>query len=113
MYRSIAAGIALLPAIAAFPAKKPVPKTPASVRLWLDTTPGNPCEHAAPASGDWMIRNNEGRNVLVTVHRTVAKEGATKEDEMRDTLGPREQREMGCETSDDGHQTLRLVRAIY
>jgi hypothetical protein len=114
MYRSIAVGIALLPAIAAFPGQKPPPpQTPASVKLWVDTSSGNPCEKSAPASGDWMIRNNEGRNVLVTVHRTTAKDGAIKQDEMRDTLGPRESRELGCEISDNGRQTLTLVRAIF
>jgi hypothetical protein len=114
MYRSVLAGIALLPAIAAFPGKKPPPpNTPASVKLWVDTTSGNGCEKATPSSGDWMIRNNEGRNVLVTIHRTMAKDGVTKEDEMRDTLGPRESRELGCEISEDGHQTLTVVRAVY
>ena len=113
MYRSIAAGIVLLPAIAAFPGQKTPPPTNASVKLWVDTSSGNPCEQSTPASGDWMIHNNEGRNVLVTVHRTTTKEGATKEDQVRDTLGPRESRELGCETSEDGHQTLTLVRAIF
>jgi hypothetical protein len=60
-----------------------------------------------------MIRNNEARNVLVTVHRTMAKDGAIKQDEMRDTLGPRESRELGCEISDNGRQTLTVVRAIF
>jgi hypothetical protein len=60
-----------------------------------------------------MIRNNEGRNVLVTLHRATTKDGATKEDQMRDTLGPRESRELGCEVSEDGQQTLTLVRAIF
>ena len=118
MYRSIAAGMALLlPAIVAFPGQKPAPKNeaarPASVKLWLDTGATNPCEQSTPPSGDWMIRNNEGRNVLVTLHRTTTKDGATKEDQMRDTVGPGESRELGCETSDDGHQTLTLVRAIF
>jgi hypothetical protein len=114
MYRSILAGIALLPAIAAFPAQKPPPpKTPASVKLWVDSTSGNACEQAIPASGDWMIRNNESRNVLVTIHRATAKDGVSKEDEMRDTLGPRESRELGCAISGDGHQTLTLVGAIF
>jgi hypothetical protein len=113
MYRSIAAGILLLPAIAAFPAQKPPPQTSASVKLWVDASPGNSCEQATPASGDWMIRNNEARNVLVTVHRTTTKDGVTKEDQMRDTLGPRESRELGCEISDDGQQRLTLVKAIF
>src|SRR5882757_2813391 len=113
MCRSIAAGVALLPAIAAFPAQKPQPRTSASVKLWVDTSSGNSCEQSTPASGDWMIRNNEGRNVLVTLHRTTTKEGATKEDQIRDTLGPRESRELGCEISEDGQQTLTLVKAIY
>jgi len=43
----------------------------------------------------------------------LAKDGVTKEDQMRDTLGPRESRELGCEISEDGHQTLTLVRAVY
>jgi hypothetical protein len=60
-----------------------------------------------------MIRNNEGRNVLVTLHRTTTKDGVTKEDQMRDTLGPRESRELGCEVSEDGQQTLTLVKAIF
>jgi hypothetical protein len=114
MYRSIAAGIALLlPAIAAYPGQKPSAPATASVKLWVDTSSGNSCEQSTPASGDWMIRNNEGRHVLVTVHRTTVKDGATKEDEMRDTLGPRESRELGCELSDGGHQTLTLIRAIF
>ena len=114
MYRRIAVGIALLPAtIAAFSAQKPQPQTAASVKLWVDTTSGSPCEQSTPASGDWMIRNNEDRNVLVTVHRILTKGGATKEDQMRDTLGPRESRELGCELSEDGHQTLTVVRAIF
>jgi hypothetical protein len=114
MYRRIAVGIALLPAtIAAFSAQKPQPQTAASVRLWVDTSSGSPCEQSTPASGDWMIRNNEGRNVLVTVHRTLTKGDATKEDQMRDTLGPRESRELGCEISQNGHQALTLVRAIF
>jgi hypothetical protein len=118
LYLLITAGIALVPAIAAFAGQKPASKTPApktnaSVKLWVDTTSGNACEQAAPPSGDWMIRNNEGRNVLVTLHRTTTKDGTTREDEMRDTLGPRESRELGCETSEDGHQTLTLERAIF
>lgn len=113
MYRSIAVGVALLPAIAGFSAQKPPSQTAASVKLWVDTVPGNPCERSTPASGDWMIRNNEGRNVLVTLHRTLTRDGATKEDQMRDTLGPRESRELGCEISDDGRQTLTLVKAIF
>jgi hypothetical protein len=113
MYRSIAAAIALLPAIAAFPSQKPPPQTSASVKLWVDTSSGSSCEQSTPASGNWMIRNNEARNVLVTVHRTTTKEGVTKEDQVRDTLGPRESRELGCEISDGGRQTLTLVRAIF
>jgi hypothetical protein len=113
MRRSIAAGIALLPAMAAFPAQKLPPKTPASVKLWVDTASANGCEQTTPASGDWMIRNNESRNVLVTLHRTTIKDGVTKEDEMHDTLGAQESRELGCEISEDGHQTLTLVRAIF
>jgi hypothetical protein len=113
MYRSAAAYLAMLPLIAAFAAQKPVPKTPASVKLWVDSSSSNACEQTSPASGDWMIHNNEGRDVLVTVHRTTTKDGVTKEDEIRDTLGPRESRELGCEISEDGHQTLALVRAIF
>lgn len=114
MYRCIAAGIALmLPATAAFPARKPAPKTNASVKLWLDTSPDNPCEQSTPSSGGWTIRNNEGRNVLVTLHRTITKDGATKEDQIHDTIGPQESRQLGCEISDDGRQTLTLVKAIY
>lgn len=113
MYRSIAAGIALLWTGAAFPAQKPQPQTAASVKLWVDTSSGNACEQSTPASGDWMIRNNENRHVLVTVHRTTTKEGVTKEDQVRDTLGPRESRELGCEISEDGQQTLTLVKAIF
>ena len=113
MYRCIAMGIALLLAIAAFPAQKPSPQRTASVKLWVDTSSGSPCEQSTPASGDWMIRNNEDRNVLVTVHRISTKDGATKEDQMRDTLGPRESRELGCEISQNGHQTLTLMRAIF
>ena len=113
MYRSAVASIAMLPLIAAFAAQKPVPKTPASVKLWVDSSSSNACEQATPASGDWMIRNNEGRDVLVTVHRTMTKDGVTKEDQIRDTLGPRESRELGCEISEDGHQTLTLVNAKF
>jgi hypothetical protein len=114
MYRSIAAGIALLmPAIPAFPVQKPSPKKEASVKLWVDTSSDNPCEQSTPASGGWMIRNNEGRNVLVTLHRTMTKGDATKEDQLHETIGPQESRELGCETSDDGHQTLTLVKAIF
>ena len=114
MYRCIAMGIALMPAIVALgAAQKPSPQTAASVKLWVDSSSGSPCELSNPASGDWMIRNNEDRNVLVTVHRTLTKGDATKEDQMRDTLGPRESRELGCEISEDGHQTLTLVRAIF
>lgn len=113
MYRSIAAGIVLLPAIAAFPAQKSPPQRSASVKLWVDTGSANACEQSTPASGDWMIRNNEGRHVLVTVRRTTTKDGVTKEDETRDTLGPRESRELGCEISEDGRQTLTLVKAIF
>jgi hypothetical protein len=113
MYRSIAAGIALLWTVTAFSAQKPPPRATASVKLWIDTSAGNSCEQFTPASGNWMIRNNEDRHVLVTTHRTTTKDGATKEDEMRDTLGPRESRELGCEISDGGHQTLTLVKAIF
>jgi hypothetical protein len=114
MYRSIAAGITLLLlAIGAFPSQKPSPKTNASVKLWVDTSPDNPCEQSTPASGGWIIRNNEGRNVLVTLHRTTSKDGTTKEDQIHDTIGPLESRQLGCEISDDGHQTLTLVRAIF
>jgi hypothetical protein len=113
MYRSIAAGIMLLPALAAFPAQKPPTTTNASVKLWLDSSSGASCEQVTPASGGWMIRNNEERNVRVTVHRTMTRSGVTKQDDMRDTLGPGESRDLGCEISDDGHQTLTLVKAIY
>ena len=113
MYRRIAVGIALLPAITVFAAQKPPPQRTASVKLWVDTSSGSPCEQSTPASGDWMIRNNEDRNVLVTVHRILTKDGATTEDQMRDTLGPRESRELGCEISQNGHQRLTLLRAIF
>ncbi len=113
MYRSIAAGIVLLPAMAAFSTQKPPVRTPASVKLWLDTTSANSCEQATPASGAWMIRNNEGRDVVVTVHRSMTQSGATKEDQMRDTLTPGESRDLGCEISDQGRQTLTLVKAVY
>jgi hypothetical protein len=113
MYRSMAACIALLPAIAAYSTQKPSPQTSPSVKLWVDASSGNSCAQSTPASGDWMIRNNEARNVLVTVHRATTKDGVTKEDQMRDTLGPRESRELGCELSDDGQQTLTLIRAIF
>jgi hypothetical protein len=118
MYRSIAAALALLSAMVAFAAHNPSPKTappktPASVKLWVDSTAANACEQATPASGDWMIRNNEGRDVLVTMHRTTTKDGVSKEDETRDTLGPRESRELGCEISENGHQTLTIVRATF
>jgi hypothetical protein len=120
MYRSIVAALALLPAMAAqnpspktsSPKTSP-PKAAASVKLWVDSSAANPCEQATPPSGDWMIRNNEGRDVLVTMRRTTTKDGVSKEDETRDTLGPRESRELGCEISEDGHQTLTVVRAIF
>ena len=107
------AGLALAPVIGASPAQKPRVVTNASVKLWLDTAAGNACEQSRPASGDWTIRNNEDRNVRVTIRRTVTKDGTSREDEMRDTLGPRESRELGCETTDNSHQSLTLVRAIY
>jgi hypothetical protein len=113
MYRCIAISMVLLPAIAGFAAQKPRPQRNASVKLWLDTASGNPCEQATPASGEWMIRNNEERNVRVIVHRAVMHDGVTKEDEMRDVLGPGESRALGCETSEEGHQTLTLVKALY
>ena len=118
MYRSIAAALALLSAMAASAAQKPsnksvAPKTNASVKLWVDSSAANPCEQATPASGDWMIRNNESRDVLVTVRRTTTKDGVSKEDQTRDTLGPGESRELGCEISEDGRQTLTVVRAVF
>ena len=113
MYRSIAAGMVLLPVIVGFTAQKPRPPRDAAVKLWLDTGRENPCEQAAPASGGWMIRNNEQRNVRVSVHRAVTRSGVTKEDEMRDILGPSELRALGCEDSEEGHQTLTLVKALY
>ncbi|MGA9718029.1 MAG: hypothetical protein WBQ79_07085 [Acidobacteriaceae bacterium] len=113
MYRWIAAGVMLLPVMAAFPTQKPPTRTAASVKLWLDTNAASPCEQATPASGAWMIRNNEGRDVVVTVHRIMARPGVTKEDQMRDTLGPGESRDLGCEISEEGHQTLTLVKAVY
>ncbi len=114
MYRSIAAGMMLLlPALVAFPTQKPPTRTNASVKLWLDSSSGASCEQATPASGGWMIRNNEERNVRVTVHRTMMRSGVMTQDDMRDTLGPGESRDLGCEISDEGHQTLTLVRAIY
>lgn len=113
MRRCVALALVLLPAVTALAAQKPAPHRDASVKLWLDTGAGNACEQSTPASGDWMIRNNEERNVLVTVHRTATKAGESKEDEMRDTLGPREARDLGCEISDDARQNLTLVRAIF
>lgn len=113
MYRSIAAGIVLLAAMAAFPTQKPPVRTAASVKLWLDTTSASPCEQATPASGAWMIRNNEERDVVVTVHRAMTRSGVTKEDQVRDTLGPGESRDLGCEISEEGRQTLTLVKAVY
>jgi hypothetical protein len=61
----------------------------------VDTGSDNPCEQSTPASGGWMIRNNEGRNVLVTLHRTTTKGDATKEDQLHETIGPQESRELG------------------
>jgi hypothetical protein len=113
MRRCVALALALLPAIAARAAQKPTPHTKASVKLWLDTGTGNACGQSTPASGDWMIRNNEERNVLVIIHRTTTKAGVSKEDDMRDTLGPRELRDLGCEVSDNERQTLTLVRAVF
>jgi hypothetical protein len=113
MHRSAVACIVMLPWIAAFATQKPVPKTPASVKLWVDSSSSNACEQASPASGTWMIRNDEGRDVLVTVHRMTTKDGVTKEDQIRDTLGPRESRELGCEISEDGRQTLTIVNAKF
>jgi hypothetical protein len=109
-----AAGIALLlPMIGALSTDKPIARANASVQLWVDTSSDNSCEQSSPASGDWLIRNNEGRNVLVTVHHVTTKDGLTTEGETRDTLGPRETRELGCETSEDGHQAMRLVKATF
>lgn len=113
MYRSIAAGIVLLAPMAAFPTQKPPTRTAASVKLWLDTTSASPCEQATPRSGAWMIRNNEERDVVVTVHRAMTRSGVTKEDQVRDTLGPGESRDLGCEISEEGRQTLTLVKAVY
>jgi hypothetical protein len=113
MFRCVAAGMVLVPALMAFSGQKAPTRTNASVKLWLDTGSGSPCERAEPASGGWMIRNNEGRNVRVTVHRTLTRSGVAKEDEMRDTLGPGESRDLGCEVSEDGQQTLTLVKAVY
>jgi hypothetical protein len=113
MYRSISAGVVLLPVMAAFATQKPPTRTNASVKLWLDTNAASPCEQATPASGGWMIRNNEERDVVVTVDRAMTRSGVTKEDRMRDTLGPGESRDLGCEVSDEGHQTLTLVKAVY
>lgn len=106
-------GLALIAASEAFSAQKPAVHTNASVKLWLDTGGGNACEQSTPASGDWMIRNNEGRDVLVTIRRRTTKAGVSREDEVRDTLEPRESRDLGCETTDEAHQTLTLIRAIY
>lgn len=113
MYRCVVAGVVLLPAIVGLPAQKSRPERNASVKLWLDTTAGNPCERSTPASGAWTVRNNEGRYVRVTVHRTMTEAGATKEDDVRDILGPGELRDLGCETSETGHQMLTLVKAVY
>jgi hypothetical protein len=113
MYRCIAAGIILLPTTLAFSGQKPQPQRSASVKLWLDTNTANPCEQAAPASGAWIIRNNEERNVLVKVHRVMTREERTREDDVRDTLGPRESRDLGCEVSEDGRQAMTLLKAVY
>jgi hypothetical protein len=113
MYAYVFAGLLLLAGIGPFSKQKPARHINASVKLWLDTGAGNNCEQSAPASGAWMIRNNEDRNVLVTVHRTTTKAGATKEDDVHDTLGPRESRELGCEITGEAHQSLTVVRAIF
>ena len=114
MYRCIVAGMVLLPATLGFAGKKTAaPERNASVKLWLDTGSSNPCEQATPASGGWMIRNNEQRNVRVTVHRATSHGDSAKEDEMRDVLGPGESRALGCEASEEGRLTLTLVKAIY
>ncbi len=114
MSRWIVARTALLfPALLAIPAGMASPPNDASVKLWVDTAPDNPCEQASPASGGWLIRNNEGRNVHIVMHRTTIKAGATTEDQMQDTLGPREIREMGCEASEDGRQMLTVVKATF
>ena len=47
MYRSAVASIAMLPWIAAFATQKPVPKTPASVKLWVDSSSSNACSSFA------------------------------------------------------------------
>jgi hypothetical protein len=113
MYRSIAAALVLLPTTVAFSGQKPQPERNASVKLWLDTSLANLCEQAAPSSGGWIIRNNEDRNVLVQVHRVMTREERAKEDDVRDILGPRESRDLGCEVSEDGSQTMTLVKAVY
>ena len=114
MSRRIAAGFALLlPALLAVPVGMASPPNDASVKLWVDTAADNPCEQASPAGGGWLMRNNESRNVHVTVHRTMTKAGATTEDQMQDTLGPRETREMGCEVSADGRQMLTVMKASF
>lgn len=110
---ALAAALGLLPAIGGSSSQKPATHTNASVKLWLDTAAGNACEQLKPSSGEWIIRNNEARDVLVTVRRTTTKAGISSEDEMRDTLEPRESRALGCEMTDEARQTLTLVRAIY
>lgn len=113
MYLRILACLMLLPAVVALPAQKPAAHTNASVKLWLDTAATNACEQSTPASGGWVIHNNEGRDVLVTIRRRTTKAGVSREDVVRDTLEPRESRDLGCETTEEVHQTLTLVRAIY
>lgn len=114
MFRSIAAASAplLLMLTAASAAMAPPADGPA-VKLWIDTGADNPCEQSTPASGGWMIRNNENRNVHVVLQRVTTKSGSTTEDRMQDTLGPREIREMGCEISDDSHQALSVVKVSF
>lgn len=84
-----------------------------SVKLWLDTSADAPCEQGAAPSGEWRIKNGEQRNVHVILDRIVERQGGPKKDRMEDTIGPQETRDLGCQATDAGAQTITLVRAIY
>jgi hypothetical protein len=43
----------------------------------------------------------------------MTREERTREDDVRDTLGPRESRDLGCEVSEDGRQAMTLLKAVY
>ncbi len=115
MYRSIAAGIALLlPAIAAFPAQKPVAKDErvgeAVGRHQLRTIPVNNPRRPA-ADGQFVTMK-----LAMSWSRCIARRPRmARPKKTRSTTRSvhGESRELGCEISDDGHQTLTLVRAIF